>query len=123
MGNKGLDESIGDHFGRVPTFTLIDVETNNVEILENTSHHLGGAGYPPNMLKENNVGTLICSNLGHRAVSMFENLGICVYIGAYGKVKDAMRMWKCDMLHQATDETSCKQHMVKGENKGPGCGN
>ena len=44
MGQKGLDEYVGEHFGRVPTYTIIDLENNSVKAISNTSHHMGGQG-------------------------------------------------------------------------------
>ncbi|MHA1386469.1 MAG: NifB/NifX family molybdenum-iron cluster-binding protein, partial [Candidatus Helarchaeota archaeon] len=50
MGDKGLDEEVGAHFGRVPTYTIIDTETNNVEVVKNNSEHMGGVGLPAEIL-------------------------------------------------------------------------
>ena len=36
MGNGGMDESVGEHFGRVPTFTVVDLNTNEVKVIPNT---------------------------------------------------------------------------------------
>ena len=46
MGKQGLNELVGEHFGRVPAYTLIDTETEQVKVVDNTSEHLGGKGYP-----------------------------------------------------------------------------
>ena len=35
MGNGGLDGRVGEHFGRVPTYTIVDLETNNVKVVPN----------------------------------------------------------------------------------------
>jgi len=113
MGNKGLDEQIGEHFGRVPAFTIVDTETNEVEVIPNTSHHMGGSGYPPELMQKKGVDIMLCSNLGHRAIGMFEEFGIEVYIGAYGTVKDTIRMWENNMLQMATDKNACKQHTYR----------
>ena len=31
MGEKGLDNLVGEHFGRVPTYTIVDLETQDDE--------------------------------------------------------------------------------------------
>jgi predicted Fe-Mo cluster-binding NifX family protein len=115
LGNRGLNETVGEHFGRVPTYTLIDTETNEVRIIQNTSHHLGGEGYPPELLAKNGVEIMLCSGLGRRAIQMFEQFGIEVYVGAYGTVKDVIEMWKNNKLELATDENACRQHKFHGE--------
>jgi len=110
LGNKGIDEEIGEHFGRVPTYTIVDLETNEVKIIPNTSYHMGGVGYPPELLAKEQVKVLICKGLGRRAINMFQDFGIDVYIGATGKVKDALDAFKKGLLKKATVENACKEH-------------
>lgn len=40
-GVGGIDDVVGQHFGRVPTYTLVDLDTNDVEVIPNTSEHRG----------------------------------------------------------------------------------
>ena len=110
MGNRGLDDEVGEHFGRVPYYTVIDTETDEVEALENTSEHMGGRGYPPEIINKTGAEAMICGGLGRRAIGMFEELGIMVYIGAHGTVRDAIQMYKEGRLQPATDENACRQH-------------
>ena len=101
LGQNGLDERIGEHFGRVPTYTIIDLETDEVTVIPNTSHHMGGSGNPPELMAQGGVDVMICQGLGRRAISMFEDLGITVYIGASGSVKDAIKMFQEGTLQKA----------------------
>ena len=110
MGNKGLEDMVGQHFGRVPTYTIWDSETENVEVVSNTSEHMGGIGLPPELMNAHKVDIMLCSGLGQRAVQMFENFGIMVYVGAMGTVKDAIEAWKRGELQEVTDETACQVH-------------
>jgi len=32
-GEGGIDDFVGQHFGRVPTYTLVDLDTNEVEAI------------------------------------------------------------------------------------------
>ncbi|MFH0816057.1 MAG: NifB/NifX family molybdenum-iron cluster-binding protein [Methanobacteriota archaeon] len=109
-GDKGLDEQVGDHFGRVPTYTLVDTETNKVRVVRNTSEHMGGVGKPPEHLAKEGVNVLLCSGLGPRAITMFEGYGIEVYVGAQGTVRNTIELWKAKKLQVATDENACKEH-------------
>lgn len=110
VGHGGLEEQVGEHFGRVPTYTIVDTETNEVKVIENTSEHMGGSGYPPEILAREGVEIMLCSGLGRRAIGLFEQFGVMVYVGAMGTVENALNMWKNGMLQQATDETACKAH-------------
>ena len=120
MGNEGLDEEVGQHFGRVPTYTIVDTETNDVKVINNTSQHAGGQGYPPEIMQREGVEVMLCSGLGQRAIMMFQEYGIRVYVGAYGAVKNAINLWEKGQLQEATDETACKQHAFRGEKHGSG---
>jgi len=123
MGNLGLNEQVGEHFGRVPTYTIVDTDTGEVEILPNTSMHVGGGGYAPELLSTANVDVMLCSGLGRKAIGMFEEFGIMVYIGAYGNVKNVIQMWKEEKLQPATDANACGRHAFRGEGSGSGCEN
>ena len=118
MGNKGLDEQVGEHFGRVPTYTVYDSETEELSIMDNTSGHAGGSGYPAEILSKAGINVMICGGLGSRAISMFEQSGVMVYIGARGTVKEALDMWKAGTLQAATDESACAQHAFRGDGIG-----
>lgn len=118
MGNNGLDERVGEHFGRVPTYTIVDTETDKVETIPNTSEHMGGTGYPPEIMVKAGVNVMVCGGLGRRAVSMFEELGIRVFVGANGTVRDAVQQYQSGALEEATDENACRQHAFRQQDHG-----
>ena len=122
MGRRGLEENVGEHFGRVPTYTVVDTGTGKVDVVDNTSEHTGGSGYPPEIISKLGVDAMLCSGLGRRAVAMFEEFGIRVYVGASGTVKDALKSFQDGKLQMATDENACHQHTHRGQGHGDGCG-
>ena len=109
-GNSGLEERIGEHFGRVPTYTIVDNESEEVEVIPNDSTHKGGSGLPANLLAQEGVDVMICSGLGRKAIRLFEEQGIEVCIGASGSVKDALKEWRNDHLNKADRSDACEQH-------------
>ena len=115
MGEKGLDELIGEHFGRVPTYTIVDLDTNAVKVIPNTSEHMGGVGYPPEIMVKEGVHVLVCRGLGRRAISMFDESGIEVYIGASGTVKDAISAFQNGQLQKAGITDACGQHAFRDQ--------
>jgi len=115
MGDRGLDDVVGEHFGRVPTYTIVDLETNEVKVIPNTSEHMGGAGYPPEIMAREGVTTLICRGLGQRAISMFDETGIDVYIGASGTVKDAITDYRQGRLQKAGVGDACGRHAFRDQ--------
>lgn len=115
MGTRGMDELVGEHFGRTPTYTVVDTESERVDVIENTSEHMGGTGHPPELLAEHGVKIMVCRGLGRRAITMFQDRGICVYIGATGTVSDAIRMWKNGELVEASEENACGMHAFRSQ--------
>ncbi len=109
-GVGGLDDQVGEHFGRVPTYTIIELESGDVRVLENTSEHAGGAGLPADILSEAGIDVLLCQGAGRRAMSILNEQGIEVCIGASGTVKQALEEWKEGTLHSATDADACQRH-------------
>jgi len=71
---------------------------------------LGGQGYPPEIMAKEGVDIMVCRGLGRRAISMFEQLGIEVYIGASGTVRDAVAAFKQETLQKASERDACSQH-------------
>ncbi len=112
--NKGLDDTVGEHFGRVPTYTIVDLDSNDVKVIPNTSNHMGGTKNPPEILVEQGVNVMICQGLGRRAISMFSDFGIDVYIGASGSVEDAINAYKKGVLQKAAEGDACQQHAFRG---------
>ncbi|WP_455139259.1 NifB/NifX family molybdenum-iron cluster-binding protein [Candidatus Hodarchaeum mangrovi] len=116
----GLDDQVGYHFGRVPSYTIFDDSNNEVEIIENSSTHRGGTELPARLLREYNVDIMICGGIGHRAIQLFEQFGIEIYVGAQGTVKEAIEQYNTHKLKIATDKEACQQHKYQGEGTGHG---
>ncbi len=81
-------EFVSTHFGRCPSFTIIDIEENkiiNKEIINNPGHH---PGYLPEFLSQKGVNCIIAGGMGHRAIQLFNAKGIDTILGISGKVND-----------------------------------
>lgn len=107
MGDRGKDEKVSSHFGRAPAFVVYDDETDEMKTVSNTSEHMGGSGKPPELMAEEGVDVMLTSNLGRRAVDMFDRIGIKVYCGASGTVGDAIEQWKNGELEEASKAEAC----------------
>lgn len=70
----GLDDLVGQHFGRVPTYTIKDTETNEIRTIENKSEHMGGVGLPPELLSQEGIDVMLCGGLGTRLYSSSNSL-------------------------------------------------
>ena len=113
IGDNVMNDHVGEHFGRVPTYTIVNLDTNEVKVIQNTSEHMGGTGYPPEIMAREGVNIMVCRGLGRRAITMFEDMGIEVYIGAFGTVKDAIEDFKQGRLQKAGLSDACGQHAFR----------
>jgi len=110
VGYRGLEEELSPHFGRTPTFTIVDTEKEEWEVISNKSEHSGGIGSPPEHLLGEGVEVVLCTGLGIRAIEAFKQYDMEVYVGAMGKVKDALEQWKRGKLAKASDDNACREH-------------
>ena len=77
---KGLDDTVAEHFGRCLTYTFLNEKGEVVEIINNTSEHMGGSELPPELMKKHGANILLCRELGPRALTLCSQLGIDVYV-------------------------------------------
>lgn len=112
MGKSGLEEQVSSHFGRAPTFTIVNTETMETEIIRNIKQP-DETNQSPQKLSERGVQTVLCSNLGPKAIGTFEQLGIEVLTGAGKTVKKTLEKWKSGELKEATDKNACQEHRHK----------
>ncbi|MBN1328204.1 MAG: NifB/NifX family molybdenum-iron cluster-binding protein [Candidatus Heimdallarchaeota archaeon] len=109
MDDKGLDAVIADHFGRAPLYTVVDTETNNVSVLQNTGEHFGGQYSAPESLKQSHINVLICKGLGRKAIDLFNQLKIGVYLTQEIIVRDALKLYNNNKLSLATETDGCTE--------------
>jgi predicted Fe-Mo cluster-binding NifX family protein len=107
---KGLKDTIAEHFGRCETYTFLDENGKVVEIIANTSEHMGGIGLPPELMKKHGADILLCKGLGSRALNLCGELGMEVYVYQAEKVKEIFEMWRNNKLKKADPEDACKEH-------------
>ena len=109
---NGLQGKIAEHFGRCETYTLLDENGKVLEIINNTSEHMGGSGLPPELMKKHGADVLLCRGLGLKAINLCEQLGIEVYTGQAETVKELYDLWKNSKIKKAGIEDACKEHGV-----------
>ena len=105
-------EFVSAHFGRCPSFTLVDIEdgniTNRVEAA-NPGHEPGAI---PKFLHEKGVNCIIAGGMGARAELFFQEYGIKTIVGISGKIEDVLEQLKKDSLRGG--ESLCRPGAGKG---------
>ncbi len=109
---KGINDRIADHFGRCNTYTFLDEKGKVVEIVDNTSEHMGGQGLPPELMKKHKASVLLCRGLGPRALNLCREFDIEVYVNQAETVRDIFEMWKNNKLQKASFEDVCEEHKL-----------
>jgi predicted Fe-Mo cluster-binding NifX family protein len=105
--NNGLNDTIANHFGRCKTYTFLDENGKVIEIIDNTSEHMGGKGLPPELMKKHGADILLCRDLGMRALKLCQELEIDVYTSDVETVKEIFNQWKENKLTKATSDDVC----------------
>jgi predicted Fe-Mo cluster-binding NifX family protein len=107
-GYKGLNDRLFGHFGKAPTFTIADLVTGGLTVIDNTSDHMGGLGSPPELIKTTGADAVVVGHLGEKAVLRCAELGITVLCGANGTVSEVLGQLKDGKLGPPCRETMCK---------------
>jgi predicted Fe-Mo cluster-binding NifX family protein len=105
-------EFVAAHFGRCPTYTLVDIDGKNItasEIIDNPGHQ---PGFIPRFLHDRDVRCIITGGMGARAVELFRELDMEAIAGINGKVTEATEMFIKGTL--AGGESLCKPGAGKG---------
>ena len=103
----GLEATIAEHFGRAPMYTIIETETKEVSVVENKGEHFGGQHAAPVALNNRGINVLICKGLGRKAIGLFDELGIGVFITQKATVKEAYESYNKGELVQASQTDGC----------------
>lgn len=103
---------VSQHFGRCPSFTIIDIENGkiiNKEVINNPGHH---PGYLPQFFNEKGIECIIAGGMGGNAVSLFNQFNIKQYVGISGKINDIINQLLNSTL--ITGESLCNPGAGKG---------
>lgn len=124
---KDMDSQIDFRFGRCPYFIIIEIENKEIkgsEYIENISAtQMGGAGVTAaQLVADKGVNAVITGNVGPRAFSVFQQLGIEVYQGT-GIVRDVVKKYLSGELQKVGAPTgSMHMGMGFGASRGTGRG-
>jgi len=105
-------DSVSAHFGRCPSFTIIDIEDGKItkkEVLENPGHQ---PGLIPRFPHQRGVECIVAGGMGMRAQGFFAEAGIQTILGASGKINDVIESLQKGTLESG--ESLCKPGVGKG---------
>lgn len=103
---------VSAHFGRCPSFTLVDIEGGEMkkkEIIENPGHQ---PGFIPQFLRQRAVECIVAGGMGMRAQGFFAEAGIQIILGASGRIAEVLEKLQKGTLESG--ESLCKPGSGKG---------
>jgi predicted Fe-Mo cluster-binding NifX family protein len=118
-----LDAEIDPRFGRCQYFIIVDPDTMNFEVVDNSSGMgSGGAGISTaQLIAGKGVEAVLTGNCGPNAYQVLSAAGIKVITGVSGKVKDAIQSYKSGKL-QTSSQPNVAGHFGMGRGGGMGRG-
>lgn len=105
-------ELVSQHFGRCPSFTIVDLQDGRVvakEVVDNPGHE---PGFIPQFLHAKGVKCIVAGGMGMRARGFFNEFGIDSIMGVSGKVDDVIKKLLDGTLEEG--ESLCQPGSGKG---------
>ena len=105
-------EYVSAHFGRCPSFTIVEIEGEKVlskEVVENPGHQ---PAFLPQYLSEKGVSCIIAGGMGRRAEALFAEKNIQILVGVTGRVDEVVEKLISGTLEGG--ETLCKPGAGRG---------
>ncbi len=111
LGTNGLQEKLSPHFGSAPTFTLVNLDNMQVEVLvNNNEHHEHGQCHPLAALSGRDVEAVVCGGMGRGAVAGLKAGGVKAFLSTEGTVGEIIAAYKAGTVKEITMEGACSGH-------------
>jgi len=104
----GLDADVSAHFGHCDVFTAMEMDGNeikNVWTISNDGEH--NCMIPVQKMAKEGIDVVLIGGIGRRPLMEFQNNGIRVFVGADGKVKEALSNYLGGSLREASVHDVC----------------
>jgi len=98
--DKGLESYVEEHFGRAQFYTIVEIEGSEIKSVTSlkSPYVEHSPGDIPRFLKENNVDVVLVNRIGRRALTFFDSMGIQVFSGYSGKIRDVIKSFLSSQL-------------------------
>lgn len=108
----GLEAEISPHFGRCDVFTVVEIKEGKVvevSAVKNQSSHFGFEKTPAEILASSKVDAILTQGMGPKAMQLFANSGIAIYMTSARRVEDAVRELIENKAKLASLEDACRE--------------
>jgi predicted Fe-Mo cluster-binding NifX family protein len=120
---KDLDSELDPRFGRCPYFVIVDTDTMEFEVIDNSSGmSAGGAGIAAaQLIAGKGAGVVLTGSCGPNAFEALSAAGIQVISGLSGTLRNAVEKYKSGQLNPIS-QPDVSSHFGMGRGQGPGAG-
>ena len=90
---NGLDSRISHHFGRCPSYILVDVDNEEIQAVQGIDNPFAQNHQPgmvPEYIHNQGANVMISGGMGGRAIDFFDQYGIQVATGADETVRNTL---------------------------------
>jgi predicted Fe-Mo cluster-binding NifX family protein len=121
---KDLAAQLDPRFGRCSYFLIIETDDLNFEVFENENNTLGGGAgiQSAQFVAAKGAQAVITGNCGPNAFQTFTAIGIQVYLGQAGTIKDIVNKYKNGELTPTTEANAPRHAGAGGMGMGRGRG-
>ena len=105
-------DDVSAHFGRCPSFTIVDIEDGKVTGKEEIANPGHNPGFLPKFLHDKGVNCIVAGGMGQRAVELFSEQGIEKIVGVSGQIDAVVEKIASGTLEGS--ESLCKPGAGKG---------
>lgn len=103
---------VSAHFGRCPSFTIVDFENGEVVERESIGNPGHQPGFIPQFLHSKGVECIVCGGMGMRAAGLFNEIGIQTIVGVSLKIDEVIEQLQKGDLKGG--ESLCKPGSGRG---------
>lgn len=121
--DRNLDAEVDPRFGRCTYFIVVDPETMEFEVIDNSgAMAAGGAGVSAaQAVVDKDVQALLTGNCGPNAYQVLSSAGIQLITGVSGKIRDAVKNYRSGK-YQVSTQANVPDHFGMGPTPGAGGG-
>lgn len=111
LENQGLESQVHGHFGSAPGFIVVDMETSEVTVINNSDKiHEHGACNPVAGLGGHQVDAIVVGGIGGGALHKLNSSGIRAFQAHEGTIAENMALFRTDGLPEYMPGHTCGGH-------------
>ena len=114
--DEGIDAVVYPHFGSAPYFSIVDTDSDLVEVVRNGhQHHEHGHCNPVGSLMGVELDAVVVRGMGRNALARLSQAGIPVYVADGDTLRDVAAQARAELLLPLDSEEACGGHAHGGQ--------